>query len=110
MNLPDDYNMYWQRCSKHNVKYHMSDGGCDFCINEAMSPQEDLTHGYKYVWLDENGEVQMTSKNTNNKHALVCPPGKWILMTKEGRIYGGVPYSQCETVQEGELLVEVPEE
>lgn len=87
----------------------MSDGGCDLCINEAMPPQEDLTHGYKYVWLDENGEVQMTSKNTNNKHALVCPPGKWVLMTKEGRIYGGVPYSQSETLQEGDILVEIPE-
>lgn len=108
-NLPDDYGMGWLKCAKHNVKYHMSDGACDYCIDEAMPRQPDLTHGYKYVWLDSDGQVQMSSKNTDNKLALVIPPGKWILMTKDGRIYGGVPYNQREKLEEGDILFEVPE-
>jgi hypothetical protein len=59
MNLPDDYGMYWRKCFKHNVKYHMSDGGCDFCIRESQ-PQiktGDAVKGCLFVNVINNTEV-----------------------------------------------------
>ena len=39
MNLPDDYGMGWTRCRKGH-RFHMSDGGCDVCIDAAMRERE----------------------------------------------------------------------
>lgn len=107
-NLPDDYWMYWQYCRKHNIRWHLSDGGCDGCIEDAQPPEEEITNGDKYLWLDD-GKVQMSSKNIHHKKALRCSPGKWLLMIKDGRIYGARRYVEGEALRKDDILIQIPE-
>ena len=81
MNLPDDYGMYWRTCSKHNFRYHASDGGCDMCIDEAMNsalPKEgSVVPGCIYITVNDNNEIIYTNARTDNYLCLLV-----------GRVYG----------------------
>lgn len=39
-NVPDDWGMYWKKCSACGHRYHASDGGCD-CWEERREEQLD---------------------------------------------------------------------
>ena len=80
-NLPDDYGMHWRTCSKHNFRYHASDGGCDMCIDEAMAKAEpkygSTVPGCIFVSVNENNEIIYTNVKTHGYLCLII-----------GRVYG----------------------
>ena len=54
-NLPDDYSMGWIKCYKHNIKYHRSDGCCDYCLDEWVEKQSNKENPKKTkAEIDQN--------------------------------------------------------
>jgi hypothetical protein len=68
-NLPDDYGMGWQVCRKHNVRWHLSDGCCDLCVNESVPEtggSRSCPPGSCFVSFDvENKTVSFSLKHTD---------------------------------------------
>ena len=46
MNVPDDWNCYWNRCENCGTQYHASEGGCECYLSDVAHSQRP--------WLEES--------------------------------------------------------
>jgi len=106
-NLPDDYNMGWQHCRKHNVKYHLSDGTCDLCIEDSYPKEGDYEEGY--VWIDYENDHLLVSESCKKGYSMVQKGFTYsIYLNDKGKMKGGAKYNTKEEAYErGENLVVV---
>lgn len=110
MNLPDDYGSGWQYCRKHNLKWHLSDGCCDYCLDESWGPEPDkLDKGWVFMYFSGD-DVVLTDTKPNEEY-LILSPGKWAVMHRNRMPYAGFKVNEGEEIElnENEIFVEVPE-
>lgn len=104
-NLPDDYNMGWLHCHKHNVKYHLSDGCCDLCIEDSYPKEGDYREGY--VWIDYRDDHLLVSESCKKGYIMAQKGFSYSIdLNDKGEMTGGAQYrSKKEAYDVGERLV-----
>lgn len=110
-NLPDDYNMGWMHCRKHNVKYHLSDGCCDYCLEEASPIPKEGDYEEGYVWIDYQDNHLLVSESCKKGYSMVQKGFAYaIYFNEKGKMIGGARYNTKEEAYEigEELVVVIP--
>ena len=104
-NLPDDYNMGWKKCHKHNIRYHLSDGACDLCIEDSYPKEGDRVDGY--VWITFENSKMLASESCKKGYCMVQKGFAYgIFLDDNGRMNGGVRYNtKQEAYDNGKKLV-----
>lgn len=112
-NLPSNYNMYWNYCSKHKIKYHASDGACDKCIDESAPSFSigETVPGYIFAGYD-NGKVFFSETYVKGS-ILVEKSSQYLLYIENGKIYGCSKHISAESAQfyakKGDIFISTPD-